>query len=71
MTPASRDLEVRIPVDQDVGPPLREVALQRARERDRAVPRFIERELRGNLECGLLCHGFIRVRCAGCVLEIR
>ena len=43
-----------------------ETFLARARERDRPVPRFVERELRAYLECGLLCCGFIRVRCSGC-----
>jgi len=38
-----------------------ETFLLRAREQDRSVPRFVERELRAYLECGLLCHGFIRV----------
>ncbi|MBW2281154.1 MAG: transposase [Deltaproteobacteria bacterium] len=43
-----------------------ETFLARARERDRPVPRFVELELRAYLECGLLCHGFIRVRCSEC-----
>ena len=30
------------------------------------LPRFVERELRSYLKCGLLCHGFARVRCTGC-----
>ncbi len=46
-----------------------ETFLARARERDRPVPRFVERELRAFLECGLLCYGFIRVRCSGCRYE--
>ncbi len=29
----------------------------------RAVPRFVERELRAYLECGLLQFGFVRIRC--------
>jgi hypothetical protein len=29
-------------------------------------PRFIEREFRRYLDCGLLCHGFARLRCPGC-----
>src|SRR3990172_10232354 len=31
--------------------------LARARERDRCVPRFVERELRAYLGCGILAHG--------------
>ena len=43
-----------------------ETFLASAREQGRVVPRFVERELRAYLECGLLCHGFIRVRCSAC-----
>ena len=32
-------------------------------------PRFVEREFEKFLRCGLLCHGFVRVRCAGCAAE--
>ncbi|MFT5290576.1 MAG: hypothetical protein ACI82F_002651 [Planctomycetota bacterium] len=34
------------------------------------LPRFVERELRGYLHCGLLCHGFARVHCGGCGKDI-
>ena len=30
------------------------------------MPGYIEDELRGYLECGLLCFGFARGRCTGC-----
>jgi Transposase zinc-binding domain/Putative transposase len=30
------------------------------------VPRFVEREFRRYLECGILAHGFARARCAQC-----
>ncbi len=43
-----------------------ETFLERAADRDRLIPRFVERELRGFLTCGLLCHGFARVRCKAC-----
>jgi len=33
------------------------------------LPGFIERELRGFLRCGLLVHGFLRVRCDDCAFE--
>ena len=46
-----------------------ETYLARAHERERIVPRFVERELRAYLECGLLCHGFVRARCADCGLD--
>ncbi len=29
-------------------------------------PRFIEREFRRSLDCGLLGHGFARIRCPAC-----
>jgi hypothetical protein len=37
-----------------------------ARERDRPLPRFVEREFRGFLDCGILAHGFLRVHCDAC-----
>jgi len=37
-----------------------------ARVRDRPLPRFVEREFRGFLECGILAHGFLRVHCGAC-----
>jgi len=37
-----------------------------ARERDRPLPRFVEREFRAFLECGILAHGFLRVHCDAC-----
>jgi hypothetical protein len=43
-----------------------ETFLARARERERPVPRFVERELRAFLACGILAHGFVRVRCEAC-----
>jgi len=36
----------------------------------RSLPRFVERELRAFLDCGLLCRGFARVACAACQKEI-
>ena len=43
-----------------------ETFLARAQERDRPVPRFVEREFRGFLRCGILAHGFVRVHCDDC-----
>ncbi|MBW2235854.1 MAG: transposase [Deltaproteobacteria bacterium] len=33
------------------------------------MPRFVERELRGFLRCGILAHGFVRVHCDDCGLD--
>jgi hypothetical protein len=33
------------------------------------LPRFVEREFREFLTCGVLTHGFARFRCAGCAFE--
>ena len=41
----------------------------RAQARQRPVPRFVERELRGFLRCGILAHGFVRVHCDDCGLD--
>jgi hypothetical protein len=38
-----------------------ETFLARQQERDRPVPRFVERELRSFLDCGVLANGFLRV----------
>jgi len=38
-----------------------ETFLARHRERERPVPLFMERELRGFLDCGVLANGFLRV----------
>ncbi len=46
-----------------------ETFLARAQARERVVPRFVERELRGFLRCGILAHGFVRVRCDECGLD--
>jgi hypothetical protein len=46
-----------------------ETFLARAQTRDRPVPRFVERELRGFLHYGILAHGFVRVHCDGCGLD--
>jgi hypothetical protein len=43
--------------------------LAHAQARDRPVPRFVERELRGFLGCGVLAHGFVRVHCDACGLD--
>ena len=46
-----------------------ETFLARQRERGRLVPRFVERELRSFLDCGILARGFLRVHCDVCRLD--
>ncbi len=43
-----------------------ETFLLRAQHADRHVPRFVERELRSFVRCGVLAHGFVRVYCKAC-----
>ena len=43
-----------------------ETFLVEATARDRPAPSFVERELRRFLECGVLAHGFVRLRCSAC-----
>jgi hypothetical protein len=43
--------------------------LAHARARERTLPRFVERERRTFLACGILAHGCARVRCDACVRE--
>jgi hypothetical protein len=45
------------------------LAVAAARTGGVGLPRFIERELRGFLRCGVLAHGFLRVRCDDCAFE--
>ena len=40
--------------------------LPRREAAERPVPGYVEDQLRGYLECGLLCFGFARARCTGC-----
>ncbi len=43
-----------------------ETFLEMQHRRDRHVPRFVERELRSFLDCGILAHGYLRVHCDAC-----
>jgi hypothetical protein len=43
-----------------------ETFLAGQRSAEREVPRFVEREFRAFLECGVLSRGFLRVHCASC-----
>jgi hypothetical protein len=46
-----------------------ETFLARAHARERPVPRFVERELRAFLRCGIAAFGFLRVHCDECGLD--
>jgi hypothetical protein len=46
-----------------------ETFLASACARERPVPRFVARELRAFLRCGILAYGFVRVHCDGCGLD--
>ena len=46
-----------------------ETFLERGREGGAGYPRFVERQFRLYLDCGLFCHGFARLRCARCGFE--
>ncbi len=43
-----------------------ETFLVRARDQERPVPKFVEREFRAFLDCGVLACGFLRVHCDVC-----
>ena len=50
-----------------------ETFLANARDRSEhgfGVPMFVAKELRGFLRCGVLAHGFIRIRCGACGDEL-
>ncbi len=43
-----------------------ETFLETARQGERTIPRFVEREFRAYLQCGILAYGFVRVHCDDC-----
>jgi len=43
-----------------------ETFVEHTRSSDRQLPANVEKELRAYLECGILAHGFVRVRCVDC-----
>jgi hypothetical protein len=43
-----------------------ETFLAGQRRRERTVPRFVERELRALLDCGIPAHRFLRLFCKAC-----
>jgi hypothetical protein len=43
-----------------------ETFLQQVRTSDHVLPWYVERDLRAFLDCGLLQHGFLRLRCPQC-----
>ncbi|OJH34149.1 hypothetical protein BON30_45150 [Cystobacter ferrugineus] len=44
--------------------------LAEASELGRGLPRYVERDFARYLECGVLAHGFARVRCESCKDEL-
>ena len=46
-----------------------ETFLESTRSSDRQLPAHVEKELRAYLDCGILAHGFLRVRCEACAHE--
>ena len=53
------------PLYQILAQPL-ETFLQRSRTAEHQLPGHVEEELRAYLKCGILAHGFVRLRCADC-----
>jgi hypothetical protein len=43
--------------------------LMRQQDRGHVVPRFVEKELRAFLDCGVLARGFVRVHCDSCGMD--
>jgi hypothetical protein len=43
-----------------------EAFLARAQAREQSVPRFVEQEFQAFSRCGILAHGFLRLRCDDC-----
>jgi hypothetical protein len=57
-------------LDKVLQPHLETFLKQAAESHDGAgLPRFVEKELRAFLKCGVLAHGFCRFVCADCRLE--
>jgi hypothetical protein len=46
-----------------------ETFLDRAQTETHGLPRHVVKELRDYVECGVLGHGFVRLRCGDCHLE--
>jgi hypothetical protein len=44
--------------------------LEEAGQQGRGLPRYVERDFTRYLECGVLAHGFARVRCESCKEEL-
>jgi hypothetical protein len=44
--------------------------LEEANQQGRGLPRYVERDFTRYLECGVLAHGFARVRCESCKEEL-
>ena len=48
-----------------------ETFLDRTRNEDHELPRYVENELREYVDCGVLGRGFIRLKCSDCEKEER
>jgi len=48
-----------------------ETFLEQARTEEHELPRYVEKELRDYVECGVLGYGFVRLKCSGCGKEER
>ena len=48
-----------------------ETFLERCHTEEHELPRYVEKELRDYLACGVLGHGFVRLKCSGCGKEER
>src|SRR5262245_377657 len=46
-----------------------DAVLYRTVEQRSGLPGFVKCEFEAYLRCGVLAHGFVRVRCDGCALE--
>ena len=75
ITPATRGYARRQPEDTVLHSVVQDhlaTLLDTARDRSEhgfGNPQFVEREFEKFLACGLLCHGFVRVRCDTCAEE--
>jgi hypothetical protein len=48
-----------------------ETFLDQCQKAEHELPRYVEKELRDYLSCGVLGHGFVRIKCSGCGEEER
>ena len=65
LRPWQRPLPEKEPLYQMLAEHL-ETFIERTRTLDRQIPALVEKEVRAYLDCGVLAHGFLRVRCEEC-----